>query len=252
MKRLKPAVQTSQLHRAHCVLTSGRYDVPHRHASRSAASTAPWCTTPMTTQLAIFDFDGTLADTWPVFADSLNMQAARHGFREVGPEEVRRLRRLSAGEVISELDLPLWRVPVVLSDFRKIVRGRIGEIRPFADVTEALHMLADRHILLALATSNSIGNVRAVLGPALVGRFAVMECGSSLFGKSQRLRRILKKTRIDRRGAIYVGDEIRDAEAAGRVGVGFGAVAWGYTDVNALLRQNPSGVFRVPADLHEL
>ncbi|MNN76752.1 hypothetical protein D3C81_1931600 [compost metagenome] len=34
----------------------------------------------MKIKLPIVDFDGTIADTYPVLADSLNVLAARHGF----------------------------------------------------------------------------------------------------------------------------------------------------------------------------
>lgn len=203
----------------------------------------------MTIRLAIFDFDGTLADTYPVFASSLNSLAVRHRFRQVAPDEQHKLRSMSAVEVLRELQLPLWKVPAVLSDFRKIMRERIDEIRPFPNVTDALHALMEAQIEVAVATSNSIDNVKAVLGDALINRFAAVECGSTLFGKSHRLRRILKKTLADRVQALYVGDEIRDAEAAERVGVSFGAVAWGYTGLDALLRTNPGNVFNAPADL---
>ena len=42
---------------------------------------------------------------------------------------------------------------------------------------------------------------------------------------------------------ICVGDEIRDAEAARAVGAAFGAVAWGYTDLEALRAHRPEMVF---------
>lgn len=207
----------------------------------------------MVTRLAIFDFDGTLADTYPISVDLLNELAVRHRFRQVADDETHTLRRMSAREVLAELQLPLWRVPAVLSDFRKIMRRRISEIQPFSGVVDTLQtMAADRRVALALATSNSVDNVKAVLGSSLLGRFSAVECGSTLFGKSHRLRRILKKMRIDRSEAIYIGDEIRDAEAAEQVGVKFGAVAWGYTDLEALARLNPSKIFRIPADMLHL
>jgi phosphoglycolate phosphatase len=203
-------------------------------------------------KLAIFDFDGTLADTYPVFADSVNLLAARHGFREVAPEEQGRLRGLDVRAIMRELRLPLWKVPAVLADFRKVMHQRIDEVRPFSDMTAVLSGMLQTGMRVAVATSNSSANVRAVLGEALVGRFAALECDASLFGKAQRLRRILKATRIDKSEAIYIGDEIRDAEAAAKVGVAFGAVAWGYTHLDALLRMNPGEVFRVPRDMLQL
>lgn len=159
---------------------------------------------------------------------------------------------MSALEVLRELRLPLWKVPAVLSDFRKIMRERIDEIRPFPDIVDVLHTMMRERISVAVATSNSIDNVRVVLGEDLLERFVAVECGSSLFGKSHRLRRILKQGLADGGQAIYIGDEILDAEAARRVGLSFGAVAWGYTDLDALARTRPDRVFRQPADLRYL
>ncbi|MBU9213901.1 HAD hydrolase-like protein [Burkholderia gladioli] len=206
----------------------------------------------MTPRLALFDFDGTLADSYPLFADALNELAARHGFRHTDADTQQRLRGLSATEVLRELALPLWKVPAVLGDARKLMRERIDEVAPFAGIVETLHALIDRGVAVAVATSNSPENVRAVLGDSLIARFAAIECSSSLFGKSHRLRGILRKTGIPAEQAIYVGDEIRDAQAARGVGLAYGAVAWGYTQLEALLGTRPQAVFRVPADLLSL
>lgn len=206
----------------------------------------------MQTHLAIFDFDGTLADTYPVFADSINALAIKHGFRQVADDEQPKLRGMSAMEVLQELQIPLWKVPTVLTDFRKIMRSRIDEIRPFSGIVDVLDALLQKNIALAVATSNSIENVQAVLGTALTDRFTALECGSTMFGKSHRVRNILKSTQADPATTIYVGDEIRDAEAAKQSGVAFGAVAWGYTEIDALLRADPASVFRAPDDLLSL
>ena len=162
------------------------------------------------------------------------------------------MRAMSASEILRELRLPIWRVPAVLSDYRKMLHKRIDEVQPFPGITASLEALLDSGIALAVATSNTVDNVKAVLGHALVERFAALECGSALFGKPHRLRHILKQTSIDPAHAIYIGDELRDAEAAQHVGVKFGAVAWGYTSFDALLQKEPHVAFRVPADLAQL
>jgi phosphoglycolate phosphatase len=206
----------------------------------------------MTFKLAIFDFDGTLANTFAIFGESLNTLALKHRFRLVTPDDEPRMRSMSAAEILRELCLPLWRVPAVLSDYRKMLHKRIDEVRPFPGIAASLEALLDDGVALAVATSNTVDNVNAVLGRDLVARFAALECGSALFGKSHRLRHILKATSIDAARAIYIGDELRDAEAAQRVGLKFGAVAWGYTSFDALLLKNPHVAFRVPADLAKL
>jgi len=207
----------------------------------------------MSTKLAIFDFDGTLADTYPVFIDSINTLAVKHRFRQVDAVDVPKLRGLSAAQVLAELQLPLRRLPAVTVDFRGIMRERIGEIKPFPGVPNALRTLAeDPHVALAIATSNSADIVEAVLGSSLLGCFVAVECGASIFGKSRRLRRILASTRTSRDEAMYIGDEIRDAHAAKRVGIAFSAVAWGYTQSGALLGLNIARMFQTPGDLLDL
>jgi phosphoglycolate phosphatase len=200
-------------------------------------------------KLAIFDFDGTLANTYPLFVDTLGDLAARHNFRMPPQSDVDKLRELSAKEILRELQLPLWRAPKVLSDFRDVMRRRIDEIRPFDGVIDALQNLADRKIMLAVATSNSLSNVETVLGHALISRFAAVECGATLFGKARRLRRVLQVTRMEKANAIYIGDEIRDADAARKIDIQFGAVAWGYTDLRAMLPLQPEAIFKTPQDL---
>jgi phosphoglycolate phosphatase len=203
----------------------------------------------MSIKLAIFDFDGTLANTFPLFLDTLGDLAARHNFTMPVQTDVDKLRGSSAKEILRELQLPLWRVPKVLTDFRDVMRQRINEIRPFDGIIDALQTLADRKLMLAVATSNSLANVETVLGDALINRFATLECGATLFGKARRLHRVLQATHMEKADAIYIGDEIRDADAARKIGIPFGAVAWGYTDLRAMLPLQPDAIFKAPEDL---
>ena len=60
-------------------------------------------------RLAIFDFDGTLADSFPFFIRVFDQLADRHGFRRIAPDEVPALRHYSARQMMrlpARLDLP--------------------------------------------------------------------------------------------------------------------------------------------------
>jgi phosphoglycolate phosphatase len=48
---------------------------------------------------------------------------------------------------------------------------------------------------------------------------------------------------------IYIGDELRDIEAARRVGIAAGAVAWGYNSTEVLERAAPELLFRQVPDI---
>ena len=88
-----------------------------------------------------------------------------------------------------------------------------------------------------------------MLGPdnaALIYHYA---CGASLFGKSPKLRQVLKRYGMRPGEALYVGDEVRDAEAAQAVGIAFAAVSWGFATPEALRRQAPDRLFASIADI---
>jgi phosphoglycolate phosphatase len=64
-----------------------------------------------------------------------------------------------------------------------------------------------------------------------------------LFGKPAHLRRVLKASGVSAAEALYIGDEVRDADAARAVGCGFGAVSWGYARIDAFAPEPPDWVF---------
>jgi phosphoglycolate phosphatase len=98
-------------------------------------------------------------------------------------------------------------------------------------------------VRLAIVSSNSEQNVRRVLGPGLEALIGQYECGMSIFGKAARIRAVLRRGNVDACGAIYIGDQGTDAEAARKAKVAFGAVRWGYATIEALREHNPEHEF---------
>ena len=195
----------------------------------------------MTYDLIIFDLDGTLADSFPFFVSVHNQLADRHGFRRIQPAEIGPLRTLGAREVMRHVGLPRWKLPLVARSFVQLMRE--ADVRLFDGVGDALESLHRRGAALALVTSNASDNCRRILGDAHWRRLAHAECGASIFGKRRRIARVLGKTGIPPGRAIYVGDQITDAEAARAAGVAFGAVAWGYGTAQPLQRLRPDHLF---------
>lgn len=193
-------------------------------------------------RLVIFDFDGTLADSFPWFVEAFDQAAQRFRFQRPDISRADDLRDLDARQILVRHRIAPWKIPFVAHFLRQHMAREIHRIRLFPGVGPALQTLADSGLQLALLTSNSYRNVTWVLG-AQARCFHELECSVSLFGKTSRLRRLLAGSGVPSREAIYVGDEIRDAEAARHVGVAFGAVSWGYTRLPSLEAQNPVMVF---------
>lgn len=194
-------------------------------------------------KLAIFDFDGTLADSFPFFLATVNELADVHKFKRIDSAELDTLRRYSAREMLAHVGLPLWKAPLVGRSFKQIMAAKIDQIPLFAGVDAMLRALNENGIALSIATSNAYENVRHVLTPEITGLMVHPQCGTSLFGKSSRLRNILRHTGVRPTEAILIGDEIRDMEAAQSEGIHFGAVTWGYTSADALIARSPAEVF---------
>ena len=200
-------------------------------------------------QLVIFDFDGTLADSFPWAASVVNQYAERYGFKRIEPEDHDLLRNYDARRLMEHLGVRMWKVPQMAMDVRKRMGQEIDKIPLFPGVSEMLQSLATAGVILAAVSSNSEANVRQVLGPQNTALFRIFDCGASVFGKSPKLKAVAKKCDIQPARAILIGDEIRDAEAAHKVGMAFGAVAWGYTNPEALQTTNPEEYFTAVSDI---
>jgi phosphoglycolate phosphatase len=202
-------------------------------------------------KLAIFDLDGTLSDSFPWFLRVANSIADRHRFRRIEADDVEMLRGKSSREIIRHLQVPMWRIPVIAADMRRLKSQSIDAIPLFAGVEPMLEELSQRGAVLAVVSSDSESNARRALAKqaALISQFA---CGASLFGKAAKFRAVLKRTGIAAADAICIGDEIRDGEAARQAGIDFGAVCWGYAKPEALQQASPVLVFESVADIARL
>lgn len=183
--------------------------------------------------LVIFDFDGTLADSFPFFVQAQHELAKRHGFTAIAQERVESLRRLGTRELLRELDFPRWKVPIVAADFIRMMRNA-PPVPLFPGVAEALRALHGGGVRLAILTSNSVDNVRRVLGTELMATIERVDGGAHMLGKHRRIARMLGQAGTLGRDAIYVGDQVTDGEAARRAGVAFAAVGWGYAHADTL------------------
>lgn len=198
----------------------------------------------MPLRLAIFDFDGTLADSFPWFCAELNGFARRHGFREVNACESEALRSRSTREIIAALNVPMWKLPVIARDMR--AHKAAADIKLFKGVPPALTALKGRGITLAMVSSDDEAGIRRTMGPETAALFEYFNCGASLFGKGAKIRKTLKAAHIAAEDAIYVGDETRDADAARQAGTRFAAALWGYASADALRACAPDLVLTTP------
>ena len=152
----------------------------------------------MSHRLALFDFDGTLADSQDWFLGIFDQVADRFGYRRLAPGDRERLRGLETRAILHDLDVPTWKLPMIAKHVRELARRDIDQIRLFPGAAEMLAELKAGGVQAAVVSSNDEGNVRRVLGPA-AAHVAHFACGASLFGKASKIRGVLKAMRADAR-----------------------------------------------------
>lgn len=193
-------------------------------------------------RLVIFDFDGTLADSFPWFVGIVNQLAEKYRFKRIADHEVETLRSYDARRLMKHLGVSWWKMPMIARHVRSLMAADIHHISLFAGVSEVLHRLAADGVTLAVVSSNSQSNVLRVLGPTNSSLISHFGCGVSLFGKRAKFQEILKKTGISARETLCIGDETRDILAAKSANLACGAVTWGFATVEALRAHGPNEV----------
>jgi phosphoglycolate phosphatase len=200
-------------------------------------------------KLVIFDFDGTLADSFEWFLGVVDELAAKHKFRMFDRAELDDLRGSSATKVLAHLGVSRWKLPAIGRHLHQLAARDAEKISLFDGVDRMLAALVESGVTVAVVSSSAENNIRRILGAENVARISHFECGASLFGKRTKLRKVLRKCGVSAAQALCVGDEVRDIEAAKAEKIPFGAVGWGFTHLHALREHDPEEVFATVGEI---
>ena len=203
----------------------------------------------MAYKLAIFDFDGTLADSADWLKGVFNQVASRYGFKQISDEDFAVLRGRDNRAIIRHLGVPAWKMPFIANHMRKLAGRDASSIPLFDGSSELLRVLRERGVIVAIVSSNTEENIRRILGPHNACLVAHYECGASIFGKASKFRHVLRRTGVGPKDAIAIGDETRDIEAAMQANIAAGAVAWGYATPELLSSRSPAHMFETMDDI---
>lgn len=195
----------------------------------------------------MFDFDGTIADTFELFVESFAAVAPGVAAQDI---DIEALRGMSVKEALAELGIKKWQLPKLIVAGRKEMAKGIADAPVFGGIDEALATLKERGATLAVLSSNSTENIQTVLAKHGLGRyFDEVVGGVSLVGKPKAIKSLQKQLNVELADITYIGDEVRDIEAARKVGVACAAVTWGFNTETVLKDSNPRWLIQDPADL---
>lgn len=195
----------------------------------------------------MFDFDGTLADSLSALVAITNRLAPEFGFRPTPLAEVETLKGLTARQLIRHSGMPILKIPALLRRVRAELRQYSATIAPCKGMPEIIRALDAQNHRLAVITSNTPEAVQAFLAAhQLTDCFLSVDGGGTLFRKGKLIARCLEQHQLATSDAVYVGDEVRDIDAARFAGVRAVSVTWGFNSRAALATMDPDWLIDEP------
>jgi phosphoglycolate phosphatase len=204
----------------------------------------------MAAKVILFDFDGTIADTYQAIADIADRLSLEFGYKPLNPEELLFLKNLSSREVIKRTEISLFKIPFLVKRVQKELSKEIADLPLIPGIDRVLFELKKEGHTLGIITSNLQENVEVFLKKNhLNSLFDFIYSGTSIFGKHRVIDRVIRQHKFSREQAIYVGDETRDIRSARKSNIGIVAVAWGFNSPYILSEYRPDVLVTTPDEL---
>jgi phosphoglycolate phosphatase len=196
----------------------------------------------------IFDFDGTIADSFEIFVLSLETILKRP--KPLSSQEINDSRKLSLREIIKRLEVKKWQFPLLVLKGKREISKHMDQVEVFKGMPEALEELSNAGYEIYILSTNTDNNIDNFLKKYQIKKYVKrVYADIGLRGKAKSLRKLRKREGLTNTDCIYVGDETRDIEAAQKADVKCVAVSWGYSAPEALETYKPDALVNRPADL---
>lgn len=183
---------------------------------------------------ALFDFDGTLADSFAAITASANHVRQSYGLHPLSEAEVRGHVGYGLDTLMADL-VPHAPVGEAVGRYREHhARTMVAETRLMPGVAETVRRLAARGLKLAVCSNKRVEFTRELVSALGLGdHFAHVLGPDDVQGRSKpdpaMLLEGLARLEVSARDAVYVGDMVVDVQTARAAGVAVWLVPTGTT-----------------------
>lgn len=184
----------------------------------------------------LFDLDGCLVDSAPDLAGALNRLRLAKGLAALPFEQLRPLVGTGARGMVGQgfgIDPDSPAFPELRDAFLAEYESHLADhTAPFPGITKLLATLKNAGIPWGIVTNKAVRFALPLLGAlGLDKASSVIICGDTIaFAKPhpEPLLEAARRLAVQPGQALYVGDDLRDAQAAKAAGMSFAAACWGY------------------------
>jgi HAD superfamily hydrolase (TIGR01549 family) len=201
----------------------------------------------------IFDFDGTIADTFDVGIEVINRLTGLYDSPEMGPKEIKIFRDLGVREAMRAMKkngMSWVKLLKVGRRIQKELNKEMGRIKVFTGVEKVIRKLKVDGYILGILSTNTKKNINDFLRMNRLDKmFDYVEKSGIILGKTRRLKRIMKRRGLDPGDVIYIGDEVKDIVSCKKLGIKIIVVTWGWNAEKRLMGYKPDWIVKKPEDI---
>ncbi len=201
----------------------------------------------------LFDFDGTLGDSYPAITASVNHVRGQHGLAPLSESEVR--SHVGRGpDYLLVHTVPAGSVEANVAAYREhhpsVLRGGTRLLPGAADTLRTLH---ERGLRLGICSNKPVAFTRELVEYLGVASYLDVVLGPEDVPRPKpapdMLRTALARLKLPAEEVLYIGDMVVDIQTARAAGVSVWVVPTGSDEVETLKRAYPDRLLR---DLHQV
>lgn len=195
-------------------------------------------------QYIIFDFDGTIADTYPLAKEIFKKIKNKYSDKEFDFDDI---KKYELSDLLKRYKMPIYKFLLLVYEMKKEMQK--NEVNPFLNIEKMIKEIK-KDCKIGIVSSNSKDNISKFLEKnRLKDYFDFVYTDTSFFGKNISLERLCKKYNLEKDEVIYVGDETRDVKACKKAGIKIIATTWGFSSKKLLEKQNPDYIAESPDEI---
>ena len=193
----------------------------------------------------VFDFDGTLADTFDVIKTIAMNEYTEYDI------DLELFKYEGAKGLLKKLNIPRWKIPGMILNVSTKLRNS-KDIKLFPGIIDLLISLKKEYKIGVLSSNSKEIIMDTLKEYNIENLFEFVYSDSSLFGKHLVLKKMCNKYNIHPLDVMYVGDEDRDIIASKKVNIKTIAVTWGFNSKEKLSREKPDYLVDSPFQILEI
>lgn len=204
-------------------------------------------------KLVIFDFDGTIADSFDVCFGGVNEIFEERGWKKVPKIQKEKARELSAKDVLRYFKVSNYQIAFIARKLFRIIERDFHKVKIFPELKKTLKALKKQDFKIVILTSNIKKNVEPFLKrEEIKDLFDDYYYKSGIFSKDRLINKLVKKYKVKKRETVLIGDEIRDLRASKKSRIKMIAVSWGFNNKKVLAKNNPDYIVDKPLEILEI